>query len=93
MGSILEYLFCNVIYNERLVAMRAETKRDMNRDEVLKIVRSAKSTGLTAAQISLRTGKSRKFINQAFIDLSQENLVAKTGFRRDSSNVWVAVDA
>ena len=73
--------------------MRAETKRDMNRDEVLKIVRSAKSTGLTAAQISLRTGKSRKFINQAFIDLSQENLVAKTGFRRDSSNVWVAVDA
>ena len=73
--------------------MRAETKRDMNREEVLKIVRSAKSNGLTAAQISLRTGKSRKFINQAFIDLSQENLVAKTGFRRDSSNVWVAVDA
>jgi DNA-binding IscR family transcriptional regulator len=72
--------------------MRAETKRDMNREEVLKIVRSAKSNGLTAAQIALRTGKSRKFINQAFIELAQENLVTKTGFRRDSSNVWVAVD-
>jgi ribosomal protein L17 len=72
--------------------MRAETKYDTNREEVLKIVRSAKSTGLTAAQIALRTGKSRRHINQVFIDLAQENLVAKAGYRRGNSNVWVALD-
>jgi DNA-binding transcriptional regulator GbsR (MarR family) len=68
------------------------SKRNMSRKDILKILRSAKTFGLTASQIALRIGKSKRFVHTAFADLQRQNLVAKTGHRRDRAEIWIALD-
>ena len=49
--------------------------------------------GLTASQIAMRTGKSKRTVNDAFNSLRKQNLATKAGYRRDRADVWIALDA
>lgn len=61
--------------------------------EVYRILRGARGMGLTARQIADQTGCTRKTISKILRELSREQLIARSGAKRNQGEVWVALDA
>lgn len=61
------------------------------RDAILEMLRSAKTRGLSTRQIADRRGVQSRGILDVLRELAADGLVARTGERRDRSDIWVAL--
>jgi len=69
------------------------TQRPNRKADILAMLKSAKTRGLTTRQIADRRNVKSRGILDALRELAADGLVARTGERRDRSDVWVALDA